>query len=172
VIYGLSTGHQIGLATVAILFIVFALVSSFVLPRFSPNFPGQKGLVWYLPLCVCFFVAMMGAILVFGKESKASSEASDSTPAATTTTSAPATTGDATAGKAVFASGGCGGCHTLKAAGATGTVGPNLDDSKPSEALVVDRVTNGAGAMPPFKGQLSDTQIQDVAAFVSSSVGS
>ncbi len=169
-IYGLSTGHQIGLATMGGLFILFALVSSFVLPRFYPNFPGEKGLVWYLPLCVCFFLAMMASILVFGKESKASSEATGSTPGATTTTStAPA--GNATAGKAVFASSGCGGCHTLKAAGTTGTVGPNLDDAKPSVALVVDRVTNGAGAMPAFS-QLSATQIQDVAAFVSTSAGS
>ena len=74
--------------------------------------------------------------------------------------------GDAAAGEAVFASAGCGGCHTLEAAGASGAVGPNLDDSKPDAALVVDRVTNGAGAMPPFGDQLSEQQIQDVAAYV------
>ena len=69
-------------------------------------------------------------------------------------------------GKAVFVSAGCGSCHTLAAANATGTVGPSLDAAKPSEALVVDRVTNGMGAMPPFKGQLSAQQIADVAAYV------
>jgi len=74
--------------------------------------------------------------------------------------------GDATAGKSVFASAGCTGCHTLAAAGATGTVGPNLDDAKPDLATVVDRVTNGRGAMPSFKGQLDEQQIADVAAFV------
>src|SRR5882724_10587316 len=74
--------------------------------------------------------------------------------------------GDATAGKAVFESAGCKGCHTLKDAGATGTVGPNLDQAKPALSLVVERVTKGAGAMPPFKGQLSDKQIADVAAYV------
>ena len=68
-------------------------------------------------------------------------------------------------------SAGCVGCHTLADAGATGTVGPNLDDAKPDEALVVERVSNGKGAMPPFKGQLSDKQIQDVAAYVSSVAG-
>ena len=53
--------------------------------------------------------------------------------------------GDAANGEKVFASAGCGGCHTLKAAGSSGNVGPNLDDAKPDVALVVDRVTNGSG---------------------------
>jgi len=80
--------------------------------------------------------------------------------------------GDATAGKAVFAKAGCGSCHTLSDAGASGTVGPNLDDAKPSADLVMERVTNGMGVMPSFKGQLSDKEIQDVAAYVSSVAGS
>ena len=50
-------------------------------------------------------------------------------------------------------------------------MGPNLDQSKPPKALVVDRVTNGEGAMPPFKGTLSDAEIQAVADYVSSSAG-
>jgi cbb3-type cytochrome c oxidase subunit III len=73
-------------------------------------------------------------------------------------------------GKAVFTET-CAGCHTLADAGTTGTVGPNLDQSKPPKALVVDRVTNGMGAMPPFKGTLTDAQIQAVADYVSSSAG-
>jgi mono/diheme cytochrome c family protein len=80
--------------------------------------------------------------------------------------SAPAGEGDAAAGEAVFASAGCASCHTLEAAGSTGTVGPNLDDAKPDHDLVVDRVTNGSGAMPSFSGTLSEQQIQDVAAYV------
>jgi cytochrome c6 len=79
--------------------------------------------------------------------------------------------GNATAGKQVFATAGCTGCHTLKDAGSNGTVGPNLDDAKPPDDLVVERVTNGKGAMPSFKGQLSSKQIQDVAAYVSSVAG-
>ena len=66
----------------------------------------------------------------------------------------------------------CGGCHTLAAAGTTGTVGPNLDDAKPSKDLVVERVTNGMGAMPPFKDVLNEQQINAVADYVSSSAGS
>jgi len=74
--------------------------------------------------------------------------------------------GDAAAGKEVFASAGCGSCHTLQDAGSSGTIGPNLDESKPDRELIVERVTNGSGAMPPFKDQLSEQQIQDVAAYV------
>lgn len=78
--------------------------------------------------------------------------------------------GQAADGKSVFVAN-CAGCHTLADAGATGTVGPNLDQSKPPKPLVVDRVTNGKGVMPPFKGTLSDAQIQAVADYVSSSAG-
>ena len=81
--------------------------------------------------------------------------------------------GDAAAGKEVFlGSSGCGTCHTLSDAGTSGTVGPNLDDAQPSHDLVVDRVTNGQGAMPSFSSTLSEEQIQDVAAYVSSVAGS
>ena len=81
--------------------------------------------------------------------------------------------GDAEAGKEVFlGSSGCGTCHTLSDAGTSGTVGPNLDDAQPSHDLVVDRVTNGQGAMPSFSSTLSEEQIQDVAAYVSSVAGS
>jgi mono/diheme cytochrome c family protein len=83
----------------------------------------------------------------------------------------PQTKGDPAAGKQVFETAGCKSCHTLKDAGATGTVGPNLDDAKPPASLVVDRVTNGKGVMPSFSGQLSTKQIADVAAYVSSAAG-
>jgi mono/diheme cytochrome c family protein len=73
-------------------------------------------------------------------------------------------------GKEIFTSK-CAGCHTLARADATGNVGPNLDDAKPDAALVMDRVTNGQGVMPSFKDQLSEKQIADVAAYVSSVAG-
>lgn len=79
--------------------------------------------------------------------------------------------GDLQAGKQVFASAGCGSCHTLADAGSTGQVGPNLDQARPAESLVVDRVTNGRGAMPPFKGQLSGEEIAAVARYVSQVAG-
>jgi len=79
--------------------------------------------------------------------------------------------GDATAGRKVFLSAGCTSCHTLKDAGATGTIGPNLDQAKPALSRAVDRVTKGAGQMPSFKGQLSDKQIADVTAYVVTKTG-
>jgi mono/diheme cytochrome c family protein len=77
-----------------------------------------------------------------------------------------ALTGDATAGKDIFASQGCSACHTLSAAGATGNVGPNLDDAKPARELVITRVTLGQGGMPKFGDDLKAQQIADVAAYV------
>ena len=74
-------------------------------------------------------------------------------------------------GKQVFASAGCKGCHTLKDAGATGKVGPNLDDLKPDQATVKRQVINGGGPMPAFKGKLSNAQIDAVSAYVSSVAG-
>ena len=79
--------------------------------------------------------------------------------------------GDPVAGKQVFTTAGCSGCHTLADANATGTVGPNLDQAKPPLSLAVARVTKGAGAMPSFKGQLSDKQIADVTAYVVKATG-
>jgi mono/diheme cytochrome c family protein len=74
-------------------------------------------------------------------------------------------------GKAVFAKAGCGGCHTLKAAGSSGNVGPNLDQLKPAEPVVQHQVEVGGGAMPAFKGRLSDAEIKAVAAFVADNAG-
>jgi cytochrome c6 len=76
-----------------------------------------------------------------------------------------------TDGKSIFTAN-CSSCHTLADAGTTGTVGPNLDDSKPPKGLVVDRVTNGRGAMPAFKDSLDPDQIQAVADYVSTAAGS
>jgi mono/diheme cytochrome c family protein len=92
------------------------------------------------------------------------------TPPPTTTTSGGGS--DLVAqGKDVFAKFGCASCHTLKDAGATGTVGPNLDEAKPSKDLVVERVTNGKAPMPSFKGQLTGEEIQAVAEYVSTVAG-
>ena len=107
-------------------------------------------------------LGLLGAGCLDGTETTATPE----TVVGTLPDAAPEVTGDPTAGKAVFTSAGCVGCHTLADAGATGTVGPNLDEAKPDSELVVTRVTKGMGAMPPFAGQLTDQQIADVAAYV------
>jgi sulfite dehydrogenase len=175
VVADLSSGNKIGLAVVGAAFIVFALVSSFVLPRRSPNFPGRF-LGVYITVSVLFFLAMLSAVLIFGKEkSEAAGAAEHTTTAAHTTPAtpaAPSAKGDAAAGKSVFTSAGCATCHTLKDAGSHGTIGPNLDQLKPAEAVVQRQVENGGGAMPAFKGQLSAKQIQDVAAYVSTATHS
>lgn len=84
--------------------------------------------------------------------------------AGTGKTTEPVTTTD---GKSIF-SANCAACHTLADAGTSGTIGPNLDEAKPSKDLVVDRVTNGKGAMPSFESSLDAAQIQAVADYVSS----
>ena len=75
------------------------------------------------------------------------------------------------AGAAVFKSAGCGSCHTLKAAGAGGQIGPNLDDVRPDFETTRAKVEQGGGGMPSFAGQLSAEQIRDVAAFVAKNAG-
>jgi mono/diheme cytochrome c family protein len=75
------------------------------------------------------------------------------------------------AGAKVFADAGCKNCHTLKAAGASGTVGPSLDQLQPSEDLVIKQVNTGGGVMPSFKGKLTPAQIKAVAQYVSSVAG-
>ena len=167
VVADLSSGHKVGLATVGAAFIVFALISSFVLPRRMPNFPGRfMGL--YLTIAALFFVAMLAAVLIFGKEKpEAAGEGHAATTSGQTTPAAPSTKGDPAAGKAIFTgSAGCSGCHTLKDAGATGSVGPNLDQLKPADAAIRTQVENGGGPMPAFKDTLSAKQIDDVAAYV------
>jgi outer membrane protein assembly factor BamB len=75
--------------------------------------------------------------------------------------------GPALSGATIFSMN-CAVCHTLAAAGATGTIGPNLDDLRPSMTLVLHQVSNGGGVMPSFARLLSPAQIRAVAQFVAS----
>jgi cbb3-type cytochrome c oxidase subunit III len=75
-----------------------------------------------------------------------------------------------TNGKQIFQKA-CFSCHTLKDAGTTGTVGPNLDQLKPPFAIVVRQVTNGGLKMPAFKSRLSKAQIDAVAKYVATHAG-
>jgi len=65
---GLSTGHMIGLAIVAVVFIGFALSVSFLAPRRWPDFPGRAGMSVFVIASLVLFVAMLSAVIVFGKE--------------------------------------------------------------------------------------------------------
>src|SRR5436190_11490126 len=109
VVAGLSSGHKIGLAVVGGGFILFALVSSFVLPRRNPNFPG-RGVGWYVLLGTLFVIAMLSAVLIFGVEKKETAAGEGPPPAPTTTGAAPVPgrgQGNPAAGKAVFTSASC-----------------------------------------------------------------
>src|SRR5215468_11460100 len=91
----------------------------------------------------------------------------------------PPLVGNPKKGKVVFVTTNCGSCHTLKAAGALGNIGPNLDRTNLTQATLIKAVTNGGGTvmtpatrakyttqMVAYKGVLTPTQIKDVAAFV------
>ena len=67
---GLSTGHKIGLAVVAAVFIGFALASSFLAPRRWPDYPGKHGMSPFILVSFALFFAMLGAVYFFGKESE------------------------------------------------------------------------------------------------------
>ena len=121
-------------------------------------------------LLALLLAAVVLSVAGCGGDDESSADDPDVTVTEPTETEDGDETGDAANGEQVFASAGCGGCHTLSAAGTNGSVGPNLDDASPSYDKVVERVTNGAGAMPSFEGELSAPEIQDVAAYVSSSV--
>jgi mono/diheme cytochrome c family protein len=75
-------------------------------------------------------------------------------------------------GKTIFVDSGCGGCHTLEAAGTTGGSGPNLSTIKLQKNAVALQVKNGGKAMPAFSGRLSDEQIETVAEYVAENDGS
>lgn len=186
---------QIILAIATAVLVVFSLTVALVVPKRNPDFPARK-LGAFLGVCATLVVGMLLTVWFFGgedaeneaeaavtqtapAETGASAEAGEAAaPAETGVPAAGAETGggagkgalpsggSAAAGKEVFASAGCAGCHTLADAGASGTVGPNLDEAAPPHEIVVDFVTNGAGAMPSFAGQLSEQQIQDVAAYI------
>ncbi len=90
---------------------------------------------------------------------------------------------DVADGKKMFASNGCGSCHTLAAANASGTIGPNLDDVVPDlsaseiKTSIVDpnaKITAGfpAGTMPQnFGDTMSDQQVNDLVGYLQSVAG-
>jgi mono/diheme cytochrome c family protein len=189
VVLGLATSNKIWLALFAGVFIVFALLSSFVFPRRRPDFPGEQGRKWFIIATLALFVAMLFAVNVFAKEDEephgetagevAPQEpggGDEPTPAETTGGTAQ---GDPAAGKAVFTSQGCGGCHAFAAAGTNATVGPDLDETLEGkdaafirESIVDPNAETASGypqgVMPSDYGEkLSAKQIADLVAFLS-----
>jgi cytochrome c553 len=167
------------LGVAALVLVVFSLVVSLVIPRRDAGFPGRNLKVFTL-VAVLLVLAMLASVEVFGAEHE--EEGGEAAPAETGggedgggggqgQGGGGGGAGDAAAGEEVFASAGCGSCHTLEEAGTSGTIGPNLDDSSLDEAGAVQQITDGGGGMPPFGGQLSEEEIRNVAAFVVASQG-
>ncbi|HEY7198337.1 MAG TPA: c-type cytochrome [Gaiellaceae bacterium] len=185
------------LGIMAAVLVGFALVVSLVIPRRYPNFPGRRiGL--FVTVAVLLVIGMLVAVEALGEShhfnTAEGTEQTTSAPAETgqtttggetqtgetqTETSGGQATGDATAGKQVFESAGCTSCHTLQEAGATGTVGPNLDDvlkGKTPDFIhesIVDPNKEIAQGFAPnvmpqnYEQQLSETQLADLVAFLS-----
>jgi mono/diheme cytochrome c family protein len=99
----------------------------------------------------------------------------------TTTTQSTAATGNATAGKALFASKGCTGCHTFAPAGSNATQGPDLDkladyaktaNRGSLQDFTAESIKDpGAYVQPGFSNimpsfGLSDQQIADLTAYL------
>lgn len=89
----LSTGHEVGLGVTALVFILFALASSFLFPRFRPDYPG-KGLLAFIVIAFVFFFGMLTAVEVFGAEE--THHAEEAPAPETTTTTAETTTAQQT----------------------------------------------------------------------------
>jgi len=178
VLLTLTTTGKVTLLIVAVAFILWALITAIWIPKRNPDFP--LSLTGFVLVSCVFFVLQMGAIFwVTGTqevEKEAVAEAPVEEQPTETNAGDPQEGGDAlvVAGKEVFlsAEAACGSCHTLADAGTEGSVGPNLDEVKPSAELVIDRVTNGKGVMPAYKGKLTEQQIEELAAYVSTVAGS
>ena len=180
-LYAITTTGKVTLVIVAGAFIAWALVTAIWIPKRNPDFPSA--LTGFLLVSAVFLVCQLGAVYWVTSTQEIQHEtASDVQPdkpngGPSTTETTPGAVPEAGAdalvvkGKDVFKTAGCESCHTLSDAGATGSVGPNLDDAKPSAALVIDRVTNGKSPMPSFKGQLTADEIKAVAAYVSTVAG-
>lgn len=185
---GITTGNAVALGVIAGIFVVFALASALLIPRRWPDFPGEH-LRWFVVGTLVLFVATLGAVEVFAVEPKEEAAAGETTteteptPGGTTTQAEkppppPAAEGDAAAGEKVFLGQDCGGCHAFSAAGTSGAVGPNLNESLQGkdaayirEAIVEPNAETAEGyqanIMPADYGQkLTPKQLDDLVAFL------
>lgn len=118
-------------------------------------------------------LVVLGTYVVAGGVFDGQSGDDDETTAAQTTTSADAEqplSPDEERGRTLFAEN-CGACHTLDAAGTTGSVGPNLDEAQNDEAEVLEAIEQGGnepgGPMP--QNIVTGEDAQAVAKFVANS---
>ena len=140
--------------------------------------PAAEGALVLAVVGLLFVAALAGFLVGRGSADDDDSPAAAETQTTEETTTEGATTEAATTGEtetgggesadgaAVFASAGCGGCHTFGPANSSGTVGPNLDGIDLSKDEIEQQVRNGGGGMPPFGDRLSDAEIAAVADYV------
>ena len=142
--------------------------------------PAAEGALVLAVVGLLFVAALAGFLVGRGSaeddESPAAAETQTTEETATEGATTEAATTEATEteggedadGAAVFASAGCGGCHTFGPANSNGTVGPKLDGIDLSKDAIEQQVRNGGGGMPPFGERLSDAEIAAVADYVES----
>jgi len=188
--------NDVILGVFAAVLVGFALIVSLFVPRRWPDFPGRH-LKLFALLAVLLVAGLLAAVEALGEGhdfsahgGAAETTSSEGTTSAEGTTSEPATTGetaatepsapagDPAAGKTIFASAGCGTCHTLQAAGTSGTVGPKLDevlkgkDADFIQESIVDpdaEIADGfqPGLMPQtYDDQFDDKQLSDLVAYL------
>jgi cytochrome c6 len=180
--------NDVILTIVAAVLVGFSLFVSIVVPRRRPEFPGRSLRVFVLASAL-LIVGMLTAVVVLGESHHFASEGGDSggvtnqPPTATTTPTGTdqEAAGDPAAGKEIFtttAQPTCSTCHTLKEAGATQTIGPNLDEVlKGKDAAFIHEsiadpnaeVASGfqPGIMPQtYAEQLDEKQLGDLVAFL------
>ena len=161
-LYAITTTGKVTLLIVAGLFIAWALITAMWIPKRNPDFPAT--LTAFMLVSSLFLVAQLGTVYWVTTTQEVETEEAaptETTPARDDRTTETETTGETTpaggkgdpaAGKEVFMSAGCVGCHTLADAGATGNVGPNLDEAKPPYDLVVTRGHERHGRDAPVQG--------------------
>jgi mono/diheme cytochrome c family protein len=189
--------NDVILAVFTAVLVLFSLVVALVIPRRDPGFPGRK-LRFFIVLAALLVAAMLAAVEVLGEshDFAAHGETSAETgepPTGTGETSTGETSGgptgetgeqpqgDAQAGEEVFtsvASPACATCHTLQAAGASQTIGPNLDEvlADKDAAFIRESIVEpdaeiasgfSAGLMPQDYGDtLTEQQLNDLVAFL------
>ena len=170
--------NEIILGAVALVLVLFSIVVSMVIPRRRPDFPGNR-LKLFTLVAVLLVVATLTSVEIFGVEegqgeAHNEGEVTEVQDSGEPDAESPTTTGaeggggggDTAAAEELFAAQGCGNCHTFEPAGASGTIGPSLDETNMSAEEAADQIENGGQQMPAFGDQLSPEEIQALAEYV------
>jgi cytochrome c1 len=177
--------NDVILTVFAAILVLFSLAVSLWVPRRDPGFPGRSLRVFAL-IAVLLVAAMLAAVEVFGEshqfgEAHAGEEPGETQPTETgggDGGGGGGGEGDPAAGEQVFAANQCANCHTLQAAGATATIGPNLDETLQGQdaAYIRESIVNPSaqiaegfqdGLMPKDYGEkLSDEELANLVAFL------